>query len=215
MFRFRFLGTNHTGISYEAVSTSLLSKPVSVSGNRVGCDGLGNAVRPDLGSDVYRANMSLRQVAIPNDPDWAVWVSCIKAIPAAIVAWLLIAYRAGAGVARIAAASFGVAVARLGLGDAGRWQRAVSNLAELGRSGADGPFGVRNAHLHRCDPGASDVGRADHSEGGRRHGCSDPLDLPAEHRGGTSHRVAGGGRFELDRVGGDSDRQFGRVFVWD
>jgi len=43
------------------------------------------------------ANLALRQVAQPNDPDWAVWVSCMKAVPAAAVAWGLIAYRAGRG----------------------------------------------------------------------------------------------------------------------
>ncbi len=43
------------------------------------------------------ANMALRQVARPGDVDWAIWVSAIKAVPAAAVAWVLIAYRASKG----------------------------------------------------------------------------------------------------------------------
>lgn len=37
------------------------------------------------------ANLALRQLAIPNDPGWAVWVTANKAIPAALVAWFMIA----------------------------------------------------------------------------------------------------------------------------
>jgi drug/metabolite transporter, DME family len=36
------------------------------------------------------ANLALRQLAIPNDPGWAIWVTANKAIPAALVAWLMI-----------------------------------------------------------------------------------------------------------------------------
>lgn len=36
------------------------------------------------------ANLALRQLAIPNDPGWAVWVTANKAIPAALVAWFMI-----------------------------------------------------------------------------------------------------------------------------
>ena len=36
------------------------------------------------------ANLALRQLAIPNDPGWAVWVTANKAIPAALIAWLMI-----------------------------------------------------------------------------------------------------------------------------
>lgn len=40
------------------------------------------------------ANIALREVARAEDSDWAVWVSCIKAVPAALAAWGLIGYRA-------------------------------------------------------------------------------------------------------------------------
>jgi len=43
------------------------------------------------------ANMALRHVARPGDVDWAIWVSAIKAVPAAMAAWVLIAYRASRG----------------------------------------------------------------------------------------------------------------------
>lgn len=36
------------------------------------------------------ANLALRQLAVPNDPGWAVWVTATKAIPAALIAWLMI-----------------------------------------------------------------------------------------------------------------------------
>ena len=36
------------------------------------------------------ANLALRQLAIPNDPGWAVWVTATKAIPAALIAWFMI-----------------------------------------------------------------------------------------------------------------------------
>jgi drug/metabolite transporter (DMT)-like permease len=35
-------------------------------------------------------NLALRQLAIPNDPGWAVWVTANKAIPAALIAWFMI-----------------------------------------------------------------------------------------------------------------------------
>jgi DME family drug/metabolite transporter len=43
------------------------------------------------------ANMALRHVAKPGDIDWAIWVSAVKAVPAAMAAWVLIAYRASRG----------------------------------------------------------------------------------------------------------------------
>ena len=36
------------------------------------------------------ANLALRQLAIPNDPGWAIWVTANKAIPAALAAWFMI-----------------------------------------------------------------------------------------------------------------------------
>ncbi|NQV26293.1 MAG: DMT family transporter [Rhodopirellula sp.] len=36
------------------------------------------------------ANLALRQLAIPNDSGWAVWVTANKAIPAALIAWFMI-----------------------------------------------------------------------------------------------------------------------------
>lgn len=43
------------------------------------------------------ANIALRAVADRGGFDWAVWVSCVKAVPAALAAWLLVAWRAGRG----------------------------------------------------------------------------------------------------------------------
>jgi len=43
------------------------------------------------------ANMALRSVAVPHDPDWAIWVSCIKAVPTAIVAVVLVGWRLWGG----------------------------------------------------------------------------------------------------------------------
>ena len=43
------------------------------------------------------ANLALRQVARPNDLDWAVWVSCMKAVPPTVTAWALIGWRASRG----------------------------------------------------------------------------------------------------------------------
>ena len=40
------------------------------------------------------ANLALRQVANPGDVNWAIWVTANKAVPAALVAWILIAWRA-------------------------------------------------------------------------------------------------------------------------
>ena len=42
------------------------------------------------------ANLALRSVSAPNDPAWAMWVSCNKAVPVFFVAWILI----GIGVKR-------------------------------------------------------------------------------------------------------------------
>ncbi|MGZ0169897.1 MAG: DMT family transporter [Planctomycetales bacterium] len=36
------------------------------------------------------ANLALRQLAFPNDPGWAIWVTANKAIPAALIAWFMI-----------------------------------------------------------------------------------------------------------------------------
>lgn len=38
-------------------------------------------------------NMALRKVARPGDLDWALWVACIKAAPAALAAWIWIGLR--------------------------------------------------------------------------------------------------------------------------
>jgi BirA family biotin operon repressor/biotin-[acetyl-CoA-carboxylase] ligase len=42
-------------------------------------------------------NMALRAVADRPDLDWAAWVSCLKALPAAAVAWLLVGWHVAAG----------------------------------------------------------------------------------------------------------------------
>lgn len=36
------------------------------------------------------ANLALRQLAIPNDHGWAIWVTANKAVPAALIAWFMI-----------------------------------------------------------------------------------------------------------------------------
>ncbi|MBI1314399.1 EamA family transporter [bacterium] len=43
------------------------------------------------------ANLALRDVAIPNDLGWAIWVTANKAWPAAIVGWVLVGLRARRG----------------------------------------------------------------------------------------------------------------------
>ena len=43
------------------------------------------------------ANLALRQVAVPNDVGWALWVTANKAVPAALAGWLIIAWRASRG----------------------------------------------------------------------------------------------------------------------
>lgn len=53
--------------------------------------GLGAAIGYSL------ANLGLRGVSAPNDPSWAIWVSCIKASPAALLAWAIIGFRASQG----------------------------------------------------------------------------------------------------------------------
>lgn len=42
-------------------------------------------------------NLTLRRVAHTQELDWAIWVSCWKGVPAAVIAWLLIAHRAWRG----------------------------------------------------------------------------------------------------------------------
>ena len=37
------------------------------------------------------ANLALRQLALPNNPGWAIWVTANKSIPAALIAWFMIA----------------------------------------------------------------------------------------------------------------------------
>ena len=37
------------------------------------------------------ANTALKEVATPGDFDWAIWITCLKAVPAAILAWAMIA----------------------------------------------------------------------------------------------------------------------------
>lgn len=43
------------------------------------------------------ANLALRQMAVPDDIGWAVWVTANKAVPAAVVAWILVARQAARG----------------------------------------------------------------------------------------------------------------------
>ena len=43
------------------------------------------------------ANLALRDVAVPNDIGWAIWVTANKAWPAAIVGWVLVGMRARRG----------------------------------------------------------------------------------------------------------------------
>lgn len=45
------------------------------------------------------ANLALRHVAEPNDVGWALWVTANKAVPAALVGWAIIAWRASRGLA--------------------------------------------------------------------------------------------------------------------
>ena len=42
-------------------------------------------------------NLTLRRVAHTQNLDWAIWVSCWKGVPAALIAWLLIAHRTWRG----------------------------------------------------------------------------------------------------------------------
>jgi len=43
------------------------------------------------------ANIALRRLATHDDVAWAIWVSCVKALPATLVSWLLVTWRAGRG----------------------------------------------------------------------------------------------------------------------
>ncbi len=43
------------------------------------------------------ANIALREVAIDNNADWAIWISALKAIPATIAGWGIVAYRGAQG----------------------------------------------------------------------------------------------------------------------
>ncbi|MEX0717480.1 MAG: DMT family transporter [Planctomycetaceae bacterium] len=43
------------------------------------------------------ASLALNAAKRPNDFDWAIWVSCVKAAPAAVVAWVLVARLAARG----------------------------------------------------------------------------------------------------------------------
>ncbi len=42
-------------------------------------------------------NLVLRRMADSQSLDWAIWISCLKGIPAAAIAWVLVAYRARRG----------------------------------------------------------------------------------------------------------------------
>ncbi len=46
-------------------------------------------------------NLTLRRMANTQNIDWAIWVSCWKGVPAAIVAWILVAYRAKRGLSAL------------------------------------------------------------------------------------------------------------------
>ncbi|MFI4849869.1 MAG: DMT family transporter [Gimesia chilikensis] len=43
------------------------------------------------------ANISLREAAVDNNADWAIWISALKSVPATIVGWTLVAYRGSKG----------------------------------------------------------------------------------------------------------------------
>ena len=43
------------------------------------------------------ANLALRHVAEPNDVGWALWITANKAVPAALVGWVIILWRASKG----------------------------------------------------------------------------------------------------------------------
>lgn len=43
------------------------------------------------------ANIALRESAVDNNADWAIWISALKSIPATIVGWSLVAYRGSKG----------------------------------------------------------------------------------------------------------------------
>lgn len=43
------------------------------------------------------ANISLREAAVDNNADWAIWISALKSIPATIVGWVLVTYRGSRG----------------------------------------------------------------------------------------------------------------------
>ncbi|WP_339731425.1 DMT family transporter [uncultured Gimesia sp.] len=43
------------------------------------------------------ANIALREAAVDNNADWAIWISALKSIPATIVGWVLVAYRGSQG----------------------------------------------------------------------------------------------------------------------
>ncbi|QDV20395.1 EamA-like transporter family protein [Gimesia panareensis] len=43
------------------------------------------------------ANISLREAAVDNNADWAIWISALKSVPATIVGWVLVTYRGSKG----------------------------------------------------------------------------------------------------------------------
>lgn len=43
------------------------------------------------------ANIALREAAIDNNADWAIWISALKSIPATIVGWVIVTYRGSQG----------------------------------------------------------------------------------------------------------------------
>lgn len=43
------------------------------------------------------ANISLREAAVDNNADWAIWISALKSVPATIAGWALVAYRGSRG----------------------------------------------------------------------------------------------------------------------
>lgn len=42
-------------------------------------------------------NIALREAAIDNNADWAIWISALKSIPATIAGWVIVAYRGSIG----------------------------------------------------------------------------------------------------------------------
>ncbi len=60
-------------------------------------------------------NLTLRRMANTHSLDWAIWVSCWKGVPAAAVAWILVAYRAKRGLPALPPATLVLPLVATGL----------------------------------------------------------------------------------------------------